>query len=196
MKPETRRVRYTKQVLKESLIELLKEQPINKVTVSAICQKADVNRSSFYLHFRDAYDLMEQVELDLTRQLEAALLDTSLNMLSHDMVIRIFQTIDDNRELCSVLLGLNGDRDFLGRVISAQKERTMKSWKHLVPAFDNEELDYLYNYITFGSVGVVEKWVLGGFSEEPEHIARMLSNIIARGLAAGAQSNHAREQTP
>ncbi len=180
-KKESRRVRYTKQALKESLLSLLQDKPINKVTVSAICQKADINRSSFYLHYRDAYDLMEQIERELSQQIDDAL-DRPLDLPDNDMIIRIFRTIYDNRELCSVLFGPNGDRDFLARVITAQKERILEAWQHLMPGYSDSGLDYLYQYITFGAVGVVEKWVLGGYQESPEDIASLLGAIILQGL--------------
>lgn len=189
MKKESRRVRYTKQALKDSLLELLKEKPISKVTVSAICEKADINRSSFYLHYRDAYDLMERIEQELLREVDDALADTSLAMPNNDMVVRIFRTIYQNRELCSILFGPNGDRDFLARIISGQKERILDAWRHLIPGYDDRGLHYLYQYITFGAVGVVEMWVLDGYREQPESIARFLGTIIVSGLNKGEPDN-------
>ena len=186
MKKESRRVRYTKQVLKESLLKLLEEKPINKVTVSAICETADINRSSFYLHYRDAYDLMEQVEQELFNEIDAALSDASIAMPNTDMTLRIFEVIYENRELCGVLFGPNGDRDFLARVISAQKDRILDGWRHLIPGYGDRELHYLYQYITFGAVGVVEMWVLGGYQEPPESIAQFLARVLVGGLSHAA----------
>ena len=47
-----RRVRYTKTVLKQSLLELMKDRPIGKITVTEICRLADVNRNTFYAHYK------------------------------------------------------------------------------------------------------------------------------------------------
>lgn len=46
-----RRVRYTKKVIKESLLELLKTTPFEQITVKALCQKAEINRATFYTHY-------------------------------------------------------------------------------------------------------------------------------------------------
>lgn len=48
---ENRRVRYTKMVLRQSLLELLEEKPIEKITVSDLCSRADLNRTTFYLFY-------------------------------------------------------------------------------------------------------------------------------------------------
>lgn len=45
-----RRKKYTRMVLKESLMELLKNKPISNITIKEICEEADINRSTFYSH--------------------------------------------------------------------------------------------------------------------------------------------------
>ena len=56
-KQEDRRTRYSKRVIREALYELMKERPLNKITVTQICETADVNRSTFYAYYTDIYDL-------------------------------------------------------------------------------------------------------------------------------------------
>ena len=70
---QDRRVRYTKMVLRDSLLELMQTAPINKITVKDICERADVNRGTFYLHYQDPYDLMHQIENELIDEFRATL---------------------------------------------------------------------------------------------------------------------------
>ena len=56
------RVRYTKMIIKKSFISLLKERPINKITVKAICEMSEINRATFYKYYNDPFDLMEDIE--------------------------------------------------------------------------------------------------------------------------------------
>ena len=51
------RIKYTKMFLKNAILELLKEKPLNKITIQELCDKAEVNRSTFYAHYLDIYDL-------------------------------------------------------------------------------------------------------------------------------------------
>ena len=47
---ESRRTRYTRRAMQDALIELLRNQPLGSITVKALCERADVNRSTFYAH--------------------------------------------------------------------------------------------------------------------------------------------------
>lgn len=58
-----RRVIYTKKVIKEALLNLLKENPLEKITVKETCAHADINRATFYRYYIDAYNLFETIEL-------------------------------------------------------------------------------------------------------------------------------------
>jgi len=49
-------------VIKESLINLLEEKDISQITIKEICENADVNRSTFYAHYTDQYDLLRKIE--------------------------------------------------------------------------------------------------------------------------------------
>ena len=75
MKGETldRRIRKTRRVIRQCLTELLKTKRIQDITVREISEKADINRGTFYLHYRDIFDLMEQIENELLEELEDVL---------------------------------------------------------------------------------------------------------------------------
>jgi AcrR family transcriptional regulator len=62
-----RRVKYTKMVLKDSLIKLMQEKPISRITIKAICEDADVNRATYYSHYKDQFDQLNQIEAEFTR---------------------------------------------------------------------------------------------------------------------------------
>ena len=56
-KKEDRRVRYTKQAIRDGFLRLLAEKPIEKISVTEICREADINRGTFYAHYSDPYVL-------------------------------------------------------------------------------------------------------------------------------------------
>ncbi len=65
MRKSDARVRYTQRVLKESFLSLLREKPINKITVKEVCELAELNRATFYAHYSDCFELMENIEQEL-----------------------------------------------------------------------------------------------------------------------------------
>ena len=73
MRKSDARVRYTKRVLEKSLLALLKEKPINKITVKEVCELAELNRATFYTHYSDCFALLEKIEKELIGAFEETL---------------------------------------------------------------------------------------------------------------------------
>ena len=59
---QDRRVKRTKTLLQTTLVELMLEKEVSQISVKELTQRADVNRSTFYLHYLDIYDMLEQME--------------------------------------------------------------------------------------------------------------------------------------
>ncbi len=59
---EDRRVRKTKKAIQDVFCELTKEKKLNEITIKELCAKADINKSTFYLHYRDIYDLAASIQ--------------------------------------------------------------------------------------------------------------------------------------
>ena len=76
-KKESGRVRMTKQMLRRAFTQLLMEKPIQNITVRELCEKAQVNRGTFYVHYSDIYALMEAIEEQMVAELAAQLLTSS-----------------------------------------------------------------------------------------------------------------------
>lgn len=62
---EDKRIKKTKKYLKETLISLLNTYPFEKITVTHLCNSADISRITFYSHYDDKYDLVEDIFNDM-----------------------------------------------------------------------------------------------------------------------------------
>ena len=110
------RVRRTKRLLRQGLTELLREKSIKKITVRELSERIDINRGTFYLHYKDIYDLVDQIEKELFDEFEEILasyciadLKTRPRKVFSDMCNFLYA----NREICAALLGDNGDINFI-----------------------------------------------------------------------------------
>ena len=66
-----RRVRKTKQQFRQGLTDLMKMKSIKDITVKELTEYVDMNRGTFYLHYRDVFDLLEQMEQELLDKMVA-----------------------------------------------------------------------------------------------------------------------------
>ena len=80
MASSDRRIRYTKQAIKDSLFELMQETPVEKITVKQLCAAADINRATFYAH----YDTLTALLEDYFRVIDPL----SVNRQGHDQGIQ------------------------------------------------------------------------------------------------------------
>ena len=113
-----RRVRYTKKVIQESFVRLLGEKELSRITVKEICEVADVNRATFYAHYADAYDLMTKMQEELLENVHVYLangIKRDTMSISLEIVEKIFIYIQENAELCRLLLSERGDITFQKR---------------------------------------------------------------------------------
>ena len=112
------RTEKTRNYLAESLLTLMKDKPLSRITVKDLCQQAGVNRTTFYAHYKDVKELLEEVESvllsDIQKNLAAGL---SSGSTMEDMLTNLLDTIKQNSDLCFILLGKNGDMEFLGKAL-------------------------------------------------------------------------------
>ncbi|MEG1945772.1 MAG: TetR-like C-terminal domain-containing protein [Acetivibrio sp.] len=182
-----RRVKYTKMVIRESFISLLREKTLSKITVKELCTLADINRATFYAHYEDTFDLLEQIDAETFHDITSYLLEdpgfSNPAEISPNTLERIFIYIKDNAALCSVLLENNSDNHFENQLISLVNNHFIKK----LPSnstVSEEDLNYVYTFCTVGSIGLIKKWLNSGMKKS----AREMADLILRLALLGSSS--------
>ena len=115
-----RRTKYTKKTIKDTFLQLLSEKDIKKITVSELCQQADINRATFYRYYIDIYDLLNSIEKEFELELKTAYSpkkedeNTILNFSKSLLTVLL-----KNKELVKILFNTNNNIYFLKK--STQK---------------------------------------------------------------------------
>ena len=187
MKNETldRRVRKTRQQLQHCLAVLLKEKKIQEITVREITEMADLNRGTFYLHYKDVFDLLEKVELELLDELDGTLqkyqasdLHQKLSLIFTDL----FVCVQENAEMVQILLGENGDLNFVHQVKERVREKCLKDWFELFNSQDSQLFDAFNAFMVSGCLGLVTYWLQNGMKESPKELAQIAEQIMMHGI--------------
>lgn len=184
MAADDRRIRKTKTQLKNGLAQLLKEKAITEITVKELTEKVDINRSTFYLHYCDIYDMMEKIETELLQKIEDLACAHPVSPFSQDsfpFIEDIFAILSENREICAALLGPHGDIGFLHRIESILSEHSLKVLRDRFPE-KMENLKYSYSFCLSGCVGLIKTWLSGDYKESPQHMARLTFQLINNAL--------------
>ncbi len=170
-----RRTKYTKSVIRESLFNLMEDEPINKITVTDICKAADINRSTFYSYYEDVYDLLSSIQNELFE-------NVMLSLSSENWFEDLLELVDANRDLCRVLIGPHGDASFMRQLLYLGYENSIALWKKNYPDASPETLDYLYAYISSGVIGILENWVFSDYALSIDEVGEFVMGISTQGL--------------
>ncbi|MBQ3150836.1 MAG: TetR/AcrR family transcriptional regulator [Clostridia bacterium] len=175
-----RRVRYTRMVLKNALIDLMYEKPIGKITVKELCEKADVNRGTFYSHYIDQFDLQKQIFDELVGGIDQ-IMDSSYFSAnierSGEMLTRIYGYLQDNKHIVMAMLGENCTIELQGEILAFLKGKNIFGSLLLQP----DIMEYLYAFTASGCLGVVRRWLIDG-KESAEEIARFVAMATTQGV--------------
>jgi AcrR family transcriptional regulator len=178
-----RRTRQTKAALTQSLLTLLRERPLNRITVKELCALADVNRSTFYAHYTDTAELLRQIQEEFFAELLASLRRYDTLEATRELVSEIVGRIPGHIDLCRVLFSDYGDRAFLRRVMYIAHDQSLEAWGRHSPDAQKAQLELMYAFVANGSVGLLEAWIRGGLREDPQEIAGLINHLAYRGLA-------------
>ncbi len=179
-----RRVQYTKMFLRESLLELMREKPIGKITPTELCRRADINRNTFYAHYDSPEALLSSIEDELYDQLNHSL---QLSLRDGNLLLtltEICEAIQKNHDLCNVLFSDNGDKEFLRRIVNIAHDRCISDWRAAGMREDSGQMDMLYTFTASGSVAIIERWIREDMKKAPEQIARFIAQASAQGQRA------------
>ena len=185
IEPVDRRVRKTRRQLRECLITLLKEKKVQDITVRELTDMADLNRGTFYLHYKDVFDHLEKTEAELQEDFNQLVCKhDAVDLKQRPSVIfnEIYSLVYDNADLIEILLGENGDLNFVNRLKQLIREKCLKDWMEVFRSGNAAAFDAFFSFIVSGCIGLVQYWLQTGLKETPEQMAKLTEHIITKGI--------------
>ncbi len=174
---ESRRVKMTKTILRDSLIELMKDKSIHIITVKEICENADINRSTFYRHYDSQYELYRDIIDNITGDFNDIFENTKREGLEvAQLLTRLFEYIESNREVFLVVLSDKGNIN-VGEAYFKIIERFVK------PENSSELGTYILQFISAGMTSFIWSWISQEERRKPAEMASIFIGIIRHGIS-------------
>lgn len=179
-----RRKQYTRKVLKESLISLLNEKPMSNITVKEICELADINRSTFYTHYSDHYDLLHKIEEEITEDMVNYLNSYTFAIEEESVKVteKLLDYIAKDHTIFEALLIKNGDPFFEQRLMNIARQFLIQQWmkaNEVNPRHSN----YLSTFVISGAIHVIKDWIKNKMDHTPKEMSLLINHYINHGLA-------------
>ena len=179
---QSRKTRYTKMVIKNSLIELMREKPISKITIKELCENADINRTTFYAHYSNQYDLLRQIENETLAWCKEIILDLSIKTDKDEMINnleRVFNYISENRNHVQVIMSEQGDINFQKKLITLIYEQF-----GILPQMDRGgdlvTRELYFTFAIYGSIGLIQHWLKSGLNKSTKEMAEIIYSMSYR----------------
>lgn len=183
MAVKDKRFQFTEQLIRGLYKQMLKELPPDKITVSELCRRAGINRGTFYLHFRDCYELLEALGTELAAELShcmEGIFDSEASL--HAKVSQILSALYDDNGIGYILF--SNDRSRCFELLSLQaKENTISNWMER-SALTRQRTELIYAYISGGCYTLARQIGNGELSADDPEIYEMLFRLISGGLSA------------
>ena len=163
-----RRVRKTKRQLRLALMKLMADKSIKDISVRELAAIADINRGTFYIHYKDAVCRRHNAKDSEGK--------------TYPYLMELYQYIEQNSDLCHVLLGKNGDIAFTDRICHILRDEFLYDFLAYYYPNDPEMLDYFCSFIVSGNMSLALTWIDNGMKQTPEEMAVLAGEIIMHGV--------------
>lgn len=183
-KIEDLRTIRTKKRIKDAFLDLMRTIGLEKITVQDLTQAARINRSTFYLHYKDKLDLLDQIEeevLNTMREITGGVptILKETKDFSHEQpvsrVIRLLTFVYENQQFFKLILCEKGDPSFIykmGDVIRNELTKSGIKNQLLVPEH------YVIAFVTGVQSSLIGEWINRGMKESPEEFATLITHFL------------------
>lgn len=175
----------TKNKIKNSFVELINDKGFSVITISDITRKSEINRGTFYLHYKDKYDLLDQIKLEAIHHIKDILskdnnpdnLEDPLEIIPYSSIIEALIYVKENINLVRSLASEIGDSNFLEMIKSLLNEllcERLQLSKTLNLDRKDIPLEYANEIIFSSTIAIILMWIKTGGEEQPEEIAQII----------------------
>lgn len=170
---DNRRSKFTKKMIQQEFLTLLKEKDIARITVKELAEAANINRGTFYNYYTDPYDLFERMEADFLAQLLDLIHseETTLTVPLEQLLI----VLKENQDMTNLILGGRNESKLLANLLNNEiKESTLADFSRNYPNASEEELELYFIFFVEGAIAVIKQWLTNYNNLSAKKITEML----------------------
>lgn len=149
-------------------LDLIQDKELNQISVSEICKKSGLNRTTFYANYVDIYDLADNIRKTLEE-------NYFYNYFEPNQVIssltKLFYHIKENQLFYKTYFKLGYDSNY--KIIGYSKEL---AFKH----FNNKFIEYHCEFFRSGITAIIKMWLNNGCKETPEEICEIIETEYSK----------------
>lgn len=178
----------TKKLIQQTFIDILEHKSFESITVGDIAKRANINRGTFYLHYLDKFDLLDQIEqrlfFDLGEHIDELqaryLRSQTFEKEQEQLADGLFSFIKGHAPVLKILLSDRGRAGFHLRFKNSFSEKVRKNLEQHESFYVDLQvpIDYFLSFITSAFLGLIEQWIQNDLDKTPEEMTSLYIDII------------------
>lgn len=179
------RVVKTRRVIRNTLFEMMSEKPLSKITISEICASAEINRKTFYRHYRTVGDVITELENEILNEFSAIMRTGNKSVLDAGSAIRdISAVVERRRDFFAGLMKLNPDLFSNGKIKAMLCRMISVSLKNVGALDDETTLRAAAEFTVSGVLSLYAAWFDGGCKDDLAFLTEVSVKMTTKGLSA------------
>lgn len=175
-----RRILKSQEAIKKAVVELMSEKDIDQITMQDISDKADVNRKTIYLHYKDKYDLFDKLIEDHLNELGEICYSDSVSAKAH---LTWFEYFESKYSFFSAMLASKGAPFFRSRFLEFVREDIRNGWDMIEGKKSGLNEEVMVQFFAPAYVGLVEWWFTNGMPLPPRKMEEQVMIILEKNLS-------------
>ncbi len=189
---DDRRAKRSRRLLKEGLLELMKEKCFKDISARDITERADLNRGTFYLHYPDTQTLLGSIEDDIIAEAQELADSHKGKLLAADfrerpslrpILLPILVFIEEKHETISLLLRNSNANSFLDKLRNLIYRNSV-DYARVRYRIPDAQLDYFLGYVSFGIMGMLREWTGRGMTLPKEQLIAYMDELVEKSSQA------------
>lgn len=195
--PKDLRVIKTRQTIRNTLSLLMSEKELSDITITELCSRAQINRKTFYRHYRAISDVINELENELLTKFSDILKNSRTSILDIGSVLgEISALISGDQEYFVKLLKLNPELFSGGRVKAMLRRAIEIALRDVCSITDEQTLHALSEYTVSGILSLYSAWFDSGCTGSLEQMTDIARRMTTDGLRAFVPDEKLREMIP
>lgn len=182
-KKEYRSAVRSRKMIRQAFFEILKEKAFEKITVTDVVKKAEINRSTFYAHYPDVMGVVEEIQEEILDYTQNFMKNVNFNDFYENpkpYLNQLIQLVAENKELYRLLMTSSmvaKEMDQLKYIMIDRIIETLDGNDRFQSKFD---LEFATRFFMGGVVDVYTQWLYGVVDCSLEELTDQLANMIIR----------------
>lgn len=179
-KAEYRNAIRSRNLIRKAFVELMQDKGVERITVTDIVARADINRGTFYAHYRDPQAVLSQVEDELVAEMDGLIERCNANDLIKDplpILREIGTLLERDLEFYRLLIKASGSGGFLRKLKASFIERMMADPRTAARYRNREKFRATITFFAGGLIAVYEDWFAGKLDKSLDEVAAMVAEL-------------------